>query len=304
MEFDNSKSLLNIKSAASPIGVGDGLVADPELVRKLSTPGGSVEPETSPSDPKSSPSSSGTKSNSSSGTDESKKEKVGETGVKSIAQTIMDIAAEMGGQAQTEAKKIAERDVLLSQLFTKYGGNEQDVIDFINKSLFEVQLSHEELIDLTNITNQASTKSGQKLKDINNFALEHIRRIQNPELTKTVIEEASSLKSMFRNIPIFEILANDLSPGSYPNAEQYIDNPLMFGKDPANFLLFQELRGMIVQRNAEQVELIRREFQIKLRQKQKAIEVANKKRAIVEMMESIEYLNAETAAVNKISEIF
>jgi hypothetical protein len=109
---------------------------------------------------------------------------------------------------------------------------------------------------------------------------------------------------MFRSVPIFEILANDFKPGSFPEADQYIDNPLMFGNDPANFLLFQELRGMATQRNAEQVELVRREFEGKLRDKQKAIEVANRKRSIVDMMESIEYLDAETAAVNKISEVF
>lgn len=230
--------------------------------------------------------------------------KPGETGVKSIAQIIMDTAAKLGGQAKTEAQKIAERDVLISKLLGKYGGNEQNVVDFFNRSLFEVKLSHDELVELTDVTIQAASQSGQDLKSINDFALAHIQKIQNPALTLTVIEEATKLKSMFRSIPIFEILANDFKPGSFPDAEQYINNPLMFGNDPANFLLFQELRGMSTQRNAEQVELTRRLLEDKLRTKQKAIEVANRKRAIVDMMESIEYLDAETAAVNKISEVF
>ena len=311
MEFDSSKLLRVADSLDKGLGPKPGVdISNPAALKAsepgVTPPGQTVKPAESASDGVSkSTSSPSTSSSAGSGTTAAGSSKSpGETGVKSIADRIMEVAASMGEQAKTEAQKIAERDVLLSQLFLKYGGNEQDVIDFINRSLFQVKLSHDELIELTDITIQAAAQSGQSIKEINDFALVHIQKIQNPQLTKTVIEEATKLKSMFRSIPVFEILANDFSPGSYPNAEQYVDNPLMFGSDPANFLLLQELRAMTTKRNTEQVELIRREYEDKLRNKQKSIEVANRKRAIVDMMESIEYLDAETAAVNKVSEIF
>lgn len=312
MEFDSSKLLRVADSASTLFGAKPGTdISNPGALLAsqpgVTPPGQTVKPAEPASEGASkSTSSPSTSSSAGSGTTSPTKEdkKPGETGVRTIADRIMEVAASMGEQAKTEAQKIAERDVLLSQLFLKYGGNEQDVIDFINRSLFQVKLSHDELIELTDITIQAAAQSGQSIKEINDFALAHIQKIQNPQLTKTVIEEATKLKSMFRSIPVFEILANDFSPGSYPNAEQYVDNPLMFGSDPANFLLLQELRAMTTKRNTEQVELIRREYEDRLRNKQKSIEVANRKRAIVDMMESIEYLDAETAAVNKVSEIF
>lgn len=311
MEFDSSKLLKVADTLTGNFGPTPGTnISNPGALLAsqpgVTPPGQTVKPAEPASEGASkSTSSPSTSSSAGSGTTAAGSSKApGETGVKTIADRIMEVAASMGEQAKTEAQKIAERDVLLSQLFLKYGGNEQDVIDFINRSLFQVKLSHDELIELTDITIQAAAQSGQSIKEINDFALAHIQKIQNPQLTKTVIEEATKLKSMFRSIPVFEILANDFSPGSYSNAEQYVDNPLMFGSDPANFLLFQELRAMTTKRNTEQVELIRREYEDKLRNKQKSIEVANRKRAIVDMMESIEYLDAETAAVNKVSEIF
>ena len=309
MEFDSSKTLRVADMAGTQFGYKPGVnIADPAALAASQPgaplPGPTVNAPASTTTPGTTPGTTPAAGAAGTTAPATGDKKPGETGVKSIAQIIMDTAAKLGGQAKTEAQKIAERDVLISKLLVKYGGNEQNVVDFFNRSLFEVKLSHDELVELTDVTIQAASQSGQDLKGINDFALAHIQKIQNPTLTLTIIEEATKLKSMFRSIPIFEILANDFKPGSFPDAEQYINNPLMFGNDPANFLLFQELRGMATQRNAEQVELTRRLLEDKFRTKQKAIEVANRKRAIVDMMESIEYLDAETAAVNKISEVF
>ena len=309
MEFDSSKTLRVADTLTGNFGPNTGVnIANPAALAASQPgaplPGPTVNAPASTTTPGTTPGTTPAAGAAGTTAPATGDKKPGETGVKSIAQIIMDTAAKLGGQAKTEAQKIAERDVLISKLLVKYGGNEQNVVDFFNRSLFEVKLSHDELVELTDVTIQAASQSGQDLKGINDFALAHIQKIQNPTLTLTIIEEATKLKSMFRSIPIFEILANDFKPGSFPDAEQYINNPLMFGNDPANFLLFQELRGMATQRNAEQVELTRRLLEDKFRTKQKAIEVANRKRAIVDMMESIEYLDAETAAVNKISEVF
>ena len=207
MEFDSSKLL---RVADTNFGPPPGTnISNPGALLAsqpgVTPPGQTVKPaETASEGASKSTSSPSTSSSAGSGTTAAGSSKTpGETGVKTIADRIMEVAASMGEQAKTEAQKIAERDVLLSQLFLKYGGNEQDVIDFINRSLFQLKLSHDELIELTDITIQAAAQSGQSIKEINDFALAHIQKIQNPQLTKTVIEEATKLKSMFRSIPVF-----------------------------------------------------------------------------------------------------
>jgi hypothetical protein len=174
------------------------------------------------------------------------------SGVDSVNKMLLELAAKRGQLAQLTAADLQKRDVLISRLLTLT--SEDNVIKIITKGLSEYSIPFEDFIDICNEGINASYKSGQSLNTVLDFALFHYRTIQNPQLTSRILEDAASLQSKFRAIPVFDILISAFMG----NADEYMNNPLLFGKDMDAFNLMQDLIGLATLRKAEDYEVVRR----------------------------------------------
>lgn len=220
------------------------------------------------------------------------------SGVGSVNKMLLDLAAKKGQLAQFAGADLQKRDVLISRLLTLT--SEDNVIKIITKGLSEYSIPFEDFIDICNEGINASYKSGQSLNTVLDFALFHYRTIQNPQLTSKILEDAASLQSKFRAIPVFDILISAFMG----NADEYMNNPLLFGKDMDAFNLMQDLIGLATLRKAEDYEVVRRKYQFDTDRKIRALEIADQQKAIADMMESQEFVNAEIAAIQDVAKIF
>ena len=220
------------------------------------------------------------------------------SGVDSVNKMLLELAAKRGQLAQLTAADLQKRDVLISRLLTLT--SEDNVIKIITKGLSEYSIPFEDFIDICNEGINASYKTGQSLNTVLDFALFHYKTIQNPQLTSRILEDAASLQSKFRAIPVFDILISAFMG----NADEYMNNPLLFGKDMDAFNLMQDLIGLATLRKAEDYEVLRRKYQDDTNRKIRALEIADQQKAIADMLESNEFVNAEIAAIQEVAKIF
>ena len=220
------------------------------------------------------------------------------SGVGSVNKMLLELAAKKGQLAQFAGADLQKRDVLISRLLTLT--SEDNVIRIITKGLTEYAIPFEDFIDICDKAINATYKSGEDIDKVLNFALYHYRKIQNRGLTERILDDAASLKSKFRSVPVFDILISAFMGTS----DEYMNNPLLFGKDQDSFNLMQDIIGLATLRKAEDYEVQRRDYQYNLNRKVRALEIADQQKAIADMMESQEFVNAEIAAIQDVAKIF
>lgn len=220
------------------------------------------------------------------------------SGVKSVNEMLLNMAEKRGQLAQLTGADLQKRDVLISRLLTLT--SEDNVIRIISKGLSEYAIPFEDFIEICDEAINATYKSGEDINKVLQFVLLHYRTIQNPGLTKRVLEDASYLQSKFRAIPVFDILISTFMG----NADEYMNNPLFWGKDMDSFNMMQDLIGLATKRKAEDYELLRRDYQYNVNRKIRALEIADQQKAIADMLESNEFVNAEIAAIQEVAKIF
>ena len=210
---------------------------------------------------------------------------------------VMDFAKDKGLAAERLQQELGEREVLISQLLQYMP--EDLLAKYFDEFLFVRDIPWIMTREFMNKAVKAET-TGANAKDVLDFALVFYDKRRNFNNTISIIDTALDLQPTMRNINIFQALKESLS-GSRNAGISF----MLIGKQNIDkAILLNKLMGMVAARGAEDLEVLRREYQKSKDQVQRKREVADRFRGIYDTMMSMEFQSALKRNIQFITEQF
>ncbi len=210
---------------------------------------------------------------------------------------VLDMSQEQGKNADRLAVELGEREVLISQLLTSMP--EDLLAKYFDEFLFKKDIPWTATREFMQKAVNAE-QQGAEAEDVLDFALVFYDKRRNFGNTITIIDMALDLQPQMRNVNIFKAMK-----GSLQGTREAAISFLLIG--PENIdktIVLNKLLGMVLARGAEDLEVLRREFQLSKDQLQRKREVADRFRGIYDAMMSMEFQSALKRNVQFVTEQF
>jgi len=210
---------------------------------------------------------------------------------------VMDFAKDKGLAADRLQQELGEREVLISQLLQYMP--EDLLAKYFDEFLFVRDIPWIMTREFMNKAVKAET-TGANARDVLDFALVFYDKRRNFNNTISIIDTALDLQPTMRNINIFQALKESLS-GSRNAGISF----MLIGKQNIDkAILLNKLMGMVAARGAEDLEVLRRDYQKSKDQVQRKREIADRFRGIYDTMMSMEFQSALKRNIQFITEQF
>ena len=210
---------------------------------------------------------------------------------------VMDNAERQGQNAEQLQIELGEREVLISQLLSSMP--EPLLAQYFDEFLFKKDIPWTATREFMQKAINAE-KQGASARDVLDFALVFYDKRRNYGNTLYVIDTALDLQPSMRNVNIFQALKESLQ-----GTRKVGINFLLLGPENLdNAIVLNKLMGMVLARGAEDLEVLRREYQKSKDQLQRKREVGDRFRGIYDTMMSMEFQSALKRNVQFVTEQF
>jgi hypothetical protein len=217
--------------------------------------------------------------------------------VEKLVGRVMDFAQEKGKNADLLQQELGEREVLISQLLQYMP--EELLAKYFDEFLFVRDIPWIMTREFMNKAVKAET-AGANAREVLDFSLVFYDKRRNFGNTISIIDSALDLQPMMRNVNIFQALKESLS-----GSRNVGINFLLIGtKNIDKAILLNKLMGMVAARGAEDLEVLRREYQKSKDQVQRKREIGDRFRGIYDTMLSMEFQSALKRNIQFLTEQF
>lgn len=210
---------------------------------------------------------------------------------------VMEFAQDQGKNAEKLQQELGEREVLISQLLQYMP--EQLLAKYFDEFLFVRDIPWTMTREFMGKAVKAEDLGGNA-RDVLDFALVFYDKRRNFGNTISIIDSALELQPQMRNVNIFKALKESLS-GSRSAGISFM---LIGSQNVDKAIVLNKLIGMVAARGAEDLEVLRREYQKSKDQLQRKREVSDRFRGIYDTLLSMEFQSALKRNVQFITEQF
>jgi hypothetical protein len=206
-------------------------------------------------------------------------------------------AERQGQNAEQLQIELGEREVLISQLLSSMP--EPLLAKYFDEFLFQKDIPWTATREFMQKAINAE-KQGASARDVLDFALVFYDKRRNYGNTLYIIDTALDLQPSMRNVNIFQALKESLQ-GTRKSGINFL---LLGPENLDSAIVLNKLMGMVLARGAEDIEVLRREYQKSKDQLQRKREVADRFRGIYDTMMSMEFQSALKRNVQFVTEQF
>jgi len=217
--------------------------------------------------------------------------------VEKLVGRVMDFAQEKGKNADLLQQELGEREVLISQLLQYMP--EELLAKYFDEFLFVRDIPWIMTREFMNKAVKAET-TGANAREVLDFSLVFYDKRRNFGNTISIIDSALDLQPMMRNVNIFQALKESLSGSRNAGINFMLIGP----KNIDKAILLNKLMGMVAARGAEDLEVLRREYQKSKDQVQRKREIGDRFRGIYDTMLSMEFQSALKRNIQFLTEQF
>lgn len=210
---------------------------------------------------------------------------------------VMEFAQDQGKNAEKLQQELGEREVLISQLLQYMP--EQLLAKYFDEFLFVRDIPWTMTREFMGKAVKAEDLGGNA-REVLDFALVFYDKRRNFGNTISIIDSALELQPQMRNVNIFKALKESLS-GSRSAGISFM---LIGSQNVDKAIVLNKLIGMVAARGAEDLEVLRREYQKSKDQLQRKREVSDRFRGIYDTLLSMEFQSALKRNVQFITEQF